>query len=53
MYCLLTHVALRCKTVRWKSMNLEGSQYELLENKRNPNNYIYISIYIIITGGPG
>ena len=53
MYCLLTCVAVRCKTRRWESMNLEGSQYEIyipLENKRNRTNhdinkYIYIYIY--------
>ena len=36
MYCLLTRVAVRCKTERWEAINLEGtSQYEIyipLEN---------------------
>ena len=42
MYCLLTRVAVRCKSGRWESMNLEESQYEIyipLENKRNRNNH--------------
>ena len=29
MYCLVTRVAVRCKTERWESMNFEGSQYEI------------------------
>ena len=48
MYCLLTRVAVRCKTERWESMNLEGSQYEIhipLENKRNRTNHDIIGCY--------
>ena len=47
MYCLLMCVAVRCKTERWESMNLEMSRYEIhipVENKRNRTNLDIIQV---------
>ena len=46
MYCLLTCVAVRCKTERWESMNLKGSQYEIYI-PNGTNHDINTSIYVL------
>ena len=49
MYYLLTGVAVRCKSERWESMNLDGSEYDIYipqENKRDGTNHdISMNIY--------